>query len=137
MAENPIKLNLNNKKQSDVHDQIVRKYHAQQNLKKAKKIADDVNERANEIVKDFMEQEGADAVHTNFFVQETDGKITRTEEKTVRLTRVVRRKVFFDADALENKLGKEFCRNFIKRQYEICFSGYCNRRFCPCCYAFL
>lgn len=119
MAEKPIKLNLSNKKHSDLHDQIVRKYHAAQNLKQAKKAADEVNSHVNAMVEEFMEQEGADAVHTTFYVGEMEGKVKRTVEKSVRLMRVVRRKVFFDADALEEKLGKEFCRNFIHRQYEI------------------
>jgi hypothetical protein len=119
MAENPIKLNLNNKKQSDLHDQIVKKYHAQQNLKKAKKMADEINSEVNSSVEEFMEQEGADAVLTSFYVGTTEGKIKKTVEKSVRLMKVVRRKVIFDADALEEKLGKEFCRNFIHRQYEI------------------
>lgn len=121
MAENPIKLNLNNKRHDSIHDLIVRKYRAAQNLKQAKRVADEVNKQVNPIIEEFMEQEGADALHTSFFVGEKVEKngVERSVEKSVRIMRVVRRKVFFDADALEEKFGKEYCRNFIHRQYEI------------------
>lgn len=121
MAENPIKLNLDNKKHDKLNELIVKKYCAQRDLKQAKKVADEINRQVNPVIEDFMEQEGVDAIHTSFFAGEQVEKngTKRSVEKSVRLMRVTRRKVFFDADALEDKLGKEFCRNFIHRQYEI------------------
>lgn len=119
MPEKPVKLNLNDKKQESLHDKIFELWKLKQASKKAKLAEQEADKSIKPIVSKFMEQEGYDAVYTSFYVSSYEGKVKKTAEKTVRLMRVVRRQVNFDADALEEKLGKDFCRNFIHRRYEI------------------
>lgn len=125
MPENPIKLNQSNKEQLLLHDKIVNLYNSKKKLKEVDEAYKNLKVIVDNSVEKFMKTNGYDAIFTSFQTKErsknenTKHVIDMVVEKSVRLTNVVRRKVIWDADAIETKLGKKKCEQFIDRKYYV------------------
>ena len=122
MAENPIQLKENDKRQKGLKSKLVELYRKKMQLKKLDAEYKSLKESVDAEVKTYMANSGSDSLHFTFKQQipESPGsKYDIMVDKNVRIMNVVRKKVVFDPDVLEEKLGKEFCRDFIFRKYEI------------------
>jgi len=122
MAENPIQLKEADKRQGSLKEKLVELYRRRMQLRKLDSEYKALKENVDNEVKTYMTNVGSDSLSFSFKHQVPEAPGSQREvlvDKSVRIMNVVRKKVVFNPDALEEKLGKEFCRDFISRKYEI------------------
>lgn len=122
MAENPIQLKEGDKRQKSLKLKLVELYRKKIQIKKLEAEYKSMKENVDDEVKTYMANAGSDSLHFSFKQQVPEAPGSKYDimvDKNVRIMNVVRKKVIFDPDALEERFGKEFCRDFISRKYEI------------------
>lgn len=122
MAENPIQLKEGDKRQKSLKSKLVELYRKKMQLKKLDAEYKAMKENVDAEVKTYMANAGSDSIHFSFKQQVPEAPGSQYDimvDKNVRIMNVVRKKVVFDPDILEERFGKEFCRDFISRRYEI------------------
>lgn len=122
MAENPIQLKEENKRQKTLKSKLVELYRRKVQLKKLDAEYKTMKENLDAEVKAYMANAGSDSLHFSFKQQVPESPGSQYDimvDKNVRIMNVIRKKVVFNPDILEERLGKEFCRDFISRRYEI------------------
>ena len=107
MAESRTQPNKIIKGQSGLSSKLIRLYNLKKSIKSLNDQYDELKESTYKQVREHMANNGNDPLTFSY------------NYKQIKVTNVVRRKVIFNPDALENKLGKEFCREFISREYQI------------------
>lgn len=122
MAENPIQLKEGDKRQKSLKTKLVELYRKKMQLKKLDAEYKELKESVDAEVKTYMVNEGSDSLLFSFKQQVPESPGSKYDimvDKNIRIMNVSRKKIVFDPDVLEEKLGKEFCRDFISRRYEI------------------
>lgn len=122
MAENPIQLKESDKRQKSLKSKLVELYRKKMQLKKLDAEYKSLRESVDAEVKTYMANAGSDSLHFTFKQQVPEAPGSKYDimvDKNVRIMNVVRKKVIFDPDILEQRFGKEFCRDFISRKYEV------------------
>ena len=122
MAENPIQLKEGDKRQKSLKSKLVELYRKKVQMKKLEVEYQTMKENVDREVKTYMVSSGSDSLSFSFKQQVPEAPGSKYDvmvDKNVRIMNVVRKKIVFDPDALEERLGKEFCRDFISRRYEI------------------
>ena len=122
MAENPIQLKEGDKRQKSLKLKLVELYKKKAQLKKLKEEYESLKGTVDAEVKTYMSSSGSDSLLFSFKQQVPEAPGSKYDimvNKNVRIMNVVRRRIVFNPQALEDKFGKEFCRDFITRKYEI------------------
>lgn len=122
MAENPIQLKEGDKRQKSLKLKLVELYKKKAQLKKLEEEYKSLKGTVDAEVKTYMSSSGSDSLLFSFKQQVPESPGSKYDimvNKNVRIMNVVRRRIVFNPQALEDKFGKEFCRDFITRKYEI------------------
>lgn len=122
MAENPIQLKEDDKRQKTLKNKLVELYKKKVQWKKIEAEYKAMKESVDSDVKTYMANSESDSLYFSFKQQVPESPGSKYDimvDKNVRIMNVVRKRITFDPDILEERLGKEFCRDFISRRYEI------------------
>lgn len=86
-------------------------YKADIEFKNQKKLYEGKKEKANEVINRLFDKYGIQSVQIN--------KGDKMSPMKLVCKRITRNSVNFDADALEDKLGKEICLEFVNKEYTV------------------
>lgn len=123
MVENQVELNRSNdKRKQEIREVIIQLFELKANKKRFDYEFECKKNKLTRIIESYMEINGHSSLNLSYKREVPDPKnkaFRNIVDQGLRVVKIVRRKIFFNADKLEEKLGKELCREFITRTYVI------------------
>lgn len=121
--ENPVRLNgSNDKRKQEIRDNIIELFEIKVAKKRQDAAYEEKKNRLTNIIENYMDTNGHGSLNLSYKREIPDPSnklMKKVIEQGLRVIKVVRNKIVFNPDKLEEKLGKEFCRDFIYRKYII------------------
>lgn len=120
MAERPIQLKSSD--EPHLYNQLVQYFREKRKLKQYNENVEEQRKTVLEKIDKLMKQKDADAVYVEYSDEIPDPlnpKLNIMGRKSMRVTRVSRKKISWFIDKLEQTLGKQLCGKFIAKEYQI------------------